>query len=184
MNTKAAKAAGWQDLDIASYVKSAGGIDPFTLIGKDWMLVGAGTADDWNAMTASWGGVGFLWNKNVAFCFVRPSRHTYGYVERSGLLTLSFFDESRRAALNYFGAVSGRDADKAAKGGLTPIAFDDGTVSFAEARLVLVCRKLYAQKLAPESFTDGSIVPANYPKGDFHTMYVSEIESVRIKIDM
>jgi flavin reductase (DIM6/NTAB) family NADH-FMN oxidoreductase RutF len=184
MNTKAVQAVGWKTLDIASYVASAGGIDPFGLIGKDWMLVSAGSGDDWNAMTASWGGLGVLWHKNVAFCFVRPSRHTHGYVERSGRLALSFFDGSRRKALNYFGAVSGRDADKAAGGGLTPVAFEDGTVSFAEARLVLSCRKLYAQNLTPDSFLDRGLVPANYPKGDFHTMYVSEIEAVRGKVDI
>jgi flavin reductase (DIM6/NTAB) family NADH-FMN oxidoreductase RutF len=179
MNTKAVAAVGWNARDIAAYMRSAGGLDPFAMIGKDWMLVGAGTPDDWNAMTASWGGVGVLWGKNVAFCFVRPSRHTHGYAERSDRLVLSFFDGSRRAALNYFGAVSGRDADKAAGGGLTPIAFEDGTVSFAEARLVLSCRKLYAQNLAPDSFLDPSIIAGNYPKGDFHTMYVAEIETVR-----
>ena len=36
------------------------------LIGKDWMLVCAGD----NAMTASWGGMGILWNKPVSFVFI------------------------------------------------------------------------------------------------------------------
>ena len=40
------------------------------MIGKDWMLVCAGD----NAMTASWGGMGVLWNKPVAFVFIRPQR--------------------------------------------------------------------------------------------------------------
>lgn len=181
MNTKAIKASGWKAQDIASYVKSKGGIDPFSLIGKEWMLVGAGTGDDWNAMTASWGGLGFLWNKHVAFCFVRPSRHTFGYVEKAERFTLSFFDEGHRPALNYFGSHSGRDADKAAAGGLSPIVFEDGTVSFAEARLALTCRKLYAQELTPASVIDHSIM-GNYSKGDWHTMYVSEIEAVRTKL--
>ena len=39
----------------------------FDLIGKEWMLVTAGTEDKFNTMTASWGGVGILWNKPVAF---------------------------------------------------------------------------------------------------------------------
>ena len=37
------------------------------LIGKEWMLVSAGDKDEFNMMTASWGGVGFLWNKPVVF---------------------------------------------------------------------------------------------------------------------
>ena len=181
MNTQATEAIGWKKLDSASWIagSSGGGIDPFRLIGTDWMLVGAGTGTDWNAMTASWGGLGHLWQKDVAFCFVRPSRHTFGYTERSDRFVLSFFDGSRRAALNYFGSRSGRDEDKAAKGGLSPIVFEDGAVSFAEARFALVCRKLYAQRLSPDCVAD-PVVLANYPQGDWHTMYVGEIESVRV----
>ena len=37
--------------------------NPFELIGKDWMLISAGTAEKWNTMTASWGGVGVMWGK-------------------------------------------------------------------------------------------------------------------------
>ena len=42
------------------------------IIGKEWMLVSAGDKDKFNMMTASWGGVGFLWNKPVVFVFIRP----------------------------------------------------------------------------------------------------------------
>lgn len=35
----------------------------FTTIGKEWMLVTAGTKDKFNMMTASWGCLGWLWNK-------------------------------------------------------------------------------------------------------------------------
>ena len=65
--------------------------NPFHLIGSDWMLITAGPPEAWNTMTASWGGLGILWNKPVSFCFVRPSRHTRGFMDRSGLYTLSFF---------------------------------------------------------------------------------------------
>jgi len=181
MNTKATAAIGWKTQDIAAFMKDAGGIDPFSLIGKEWMLVGAGSFDDWNALTASWGGLGFLWNKNVAFCFVRPSRHTYAYAEKSDRITLSFFAEEHRKALSWFGAHSGRDGDKAAGAGLSPIVFEDGTVSFAEARLALTGRKLFAQDLDPASFLDKAVVESAYAKGDFHRMYVLEIEAVRTK---
>jgi len=144
------------------------------------MLVGAGDSSDWNAMTASWGGLGHLWNKNVAFCFVRPSRHTFGYIEKANKFTLSFFDAADRATLNYFGSHSGRTADKAAEAGVVPVAFEDGSVSFAEARLALVCRKLYSQEFDPTRFLDPTI-KANYPDGDYHTMYIGEIESVRTR---
>lgn len=42
------------------------------LIGKEWMLVSAGDKEKFNMMTASWGGVGVLWNRPVVFAlFVR-----------------------------------------------------------------------------------------------------------------
>lgn len=181
MNTKATAAQGWQSLSIKDYMKKVQGINPFSMIGKNWMLIGAGSAEDYNAMTASWGGLGILWNKNVSFCFVRPSRHTYTYTEKASHYTLSFFDPEHKKALQYFGSVSGRDEDKAAGSGLHPIFFDDGQVSFAEASLVLVCRKLYIQNMEKSLFLDTSVLPHFYPADDFHRVYVGEIERVWIQ---
>ena len=50
--------------------------NPFTKISKQWMLVTAGSEEKSNTMTASWGGVGFIWNKPVSFIFIRPQRYT------------------------------------------------------------------------------------------------------------
>ena len=41
------------------------------LIGQDWMLVTAGDQEKFNMMTASWGSMGYLWNKPVVMVFVR-----------------------------------------------------------------------------------------------------------------
>ena len=178
MNTRAKKAEGWKSLSLTEYLAELPrGFNPFSIIGDEWMLIGAGTAEDWNAMTASWGGLGVLWNHTVATCYVRPTRHTFSYMERSERFTLSFLGAGHRKALNYFGSHSGRDGDKAVKGGLSPICFEDGTVSFAEARFVFSCRKLYAQDLNPSSFIDPSL-EQNYPEKDYHRMYVGEIERV------
>ena len=51
--------------------------DPFTKIGKEWMLITAKHNDKINAMTASWGGVGVLWGKNTTFIFVSRISPTY-----------------------------------------------------------------------------------------------------------
>lgn len=149
--------------------------NPFQLIGRDWMLITAGTPEAFNTMTASWGGLGHLWNRDVTFCFVRPQRHTYGFMERTSHYTLSFFAETHRAALEYCGSHSGRDVDKVAATGLTPICDETGAVYFAQARLVLVCRKLYGGDIVREAFTDPAVPADVYPKGDFHRMYVGEI---------
>ncbi len=145
------------------------------LIGRDWMLVTAGKPGDFNTMTASWGGVGELWNRPVAFVFIRPQRHTFRFTEREQWLTLSFFGEEFRPALQLCGTRSGRDCDKAAEAGLTPVATPQGNVTFAGASLVLECRKLYADDLRAASFADRTIIDKLYPGADFHRMYVVEI---------
>ncbi len=148
----------------------------FKLIAEDWFLLTAGTgADGYNTMTASWGGLGQLWHKRVAFVFVRPQRHTWGFVENNGLFTMSFFQEEYRDALKYCGAHSGRDSDKAGETGLTPFEPSAGAIAFKEARLILVCRKLYYQDIQPERFLDDEI-DSLYPEKGYHRMYVGEIE--------
>lgn len=145
------------------------------LIGQEWMLITAGTVDRFNMMTASWGGLGHLWNKPVAFVFVRPQRYTYLLMEEHAHFTLTFFAAQYREALNFCGAHSGRELDKVDATGLTPVVGITGAVYFAEARLVLECRKLYAQDLTAESFVDSQIITASYQAGDFHRLYVGEI---------
>ena len=143
------------------------------LIGRDWMLITAGDAVACNTMTASWGGLGYLWNRPVAFIFIRPQRHTYGFVERADFFSLSFFEPKFHEALNYLGTVSGRDEEKIRTAKLSPVAAHN-TVYFEEARLVMVCRKCYHQDLDPTHFLDSSI-HKNYPSQDYHRMYIGEI---------
>ena len=138
------------------------------------MLVTAGDLQKFNTMTASWGTLGELWKKKVAICFVRPTRHTYKFMETTDTFTLTFFDEKHREALDFCGSHSGRDTDKIAKTDLTPIEWEKQAVYFQQARLVLICKKLYMQDLNPALFLDPVIHDA-YPKKDYHRMYVGEI---------
>lgn len=143
------------------------------LIGKDWALITAGDESGYNTMTASWGGLGQLWNKDVCFIFIRPQRYTYEFIEKNELFTMSFYPEEYRKALSFCGTKSGRDYDKAKETGLVPV-FTDGTTSFEEAKLTLVCRKLAFQDMSPDGFLDESIKD-NYALGDYHRIYVGEI---------
>lgn len=145
------------------------------IIGQDWMLITAGNDSSFNTMTASWGTLGHLWNKNVALMFVRPQRYTFEFTEREEYFTLSFFNEEYRQALNICGTKSGRNTNKVAEAGLTPYALPDGTMTFEQARMVLVCKKLYAEFFDPKAFVDTSLVGKIYPTSDFHKMYVGEI---------
>lgn len=148
--------------------------NPFEKIGQEWCLISAGNEESYNTMTASWGGVGVLWNKSVATVYIRPQRYTKKFIDGSDTFTLAFFPEGYKNALTFCGRYSGRDYDKAKETGLTPW-FSDGTVAFEEANLVLVCRKLYAQEMSEDCFVDKYVLERNYPNNDLHTVYVGEI---------
>ncbi|MEI8049221.1 MAG: flavin reductase [Bacteroidota bacterium] len=150
--------------------------NPFKLIDDDWFLLSAGNLETFNTMTASWGGMGVLWNKPVVFCFVRPQRYTYKFMESNELFTMSFFSESHREALNLCGKASGRQTDKMKATGLKPIESPGGSVFYEQARLMLECRKLYFSDIDPAHFLLDKI-NANYPKKDYHRMYIGEIIS-------
>lgn len=155
----------------------------FDLIGKEWMLITAGTPGHCNMMTASWGGLGYLWNKPVAFIFVRPERYTYPFIEENERLTLSFYghDPKMRRVVNLCGAVSGRDHDKVKETGLTPVTTEHGAVTFAQARLTIEGRKLFRSEMKAENFLDTDSLKRWYndePGGSLHTIYVVEIENV------
>lgn len=150
--------------------------NPFELIDDDWFLLSAGGINSFNTMTASWGGMGVLWNKPVVFCFVRPQRYTYKFMESNKLFTMSFFDDRYRDALSLCGKVSGRQTDKMKATGLKPFESPEGSIFYEQAKLMIECRKLYFSDITPENFlVDG--IDANYPKKDYHRMYIGEIIS-------
>jgi flavin reductase (DIM6/NTAB) family NADH-FMN oxidoreductase RutF len=154
--------------------------NPFYQIGKEWMLITAGSPDNYNTMTASWGAMGVLWHKNVCTIYVRPQRYTFEFMESNDVFTLSFFDEKYRDALKFCGSKSGRDFNKAEETGLTVFPTDSGSAGFNEAKLVIECRKIYYQDINPENFLDESI-KGNYPSSDYHRIYTGEIIKVYSK---
>ncbi len=157
-------------------------VNPFTVIGKDWLLITAGTEKECNTMTASWGGLGVIWGKPSATAYIRQSRYTKEFVDREDLFTLSVFDESFRPALNLCGTVSGRDRDKIQEAGLTPMEVD-GTTAFEEAKMIFVCRKQYHQYMGPEGFDVQENDEKWYADKNYHTMYIGSIEAVLVRED-
>lgn len=155
-------------------------------IGKEWMLIGAEHGGIVNAMTASWGFIGELWHKPAAICFIRPQRYTFPLVDGAEHWSLSFFGGERHSELAYFGANSGRDGDKAAACGMEYAYAEVGGVRvpyLASAQTVLICRKMYADDIKPECFTDDSIIGACYPKRDFHRVFVGGIVKCLVRAD-
>lgn len=149
------------------------------LFAKDWALITAGNEQAANTMVGGWGGAGYMWKKPVVSCVIRPQRYTFEFVEREDRLTLCFLPEEYRAALTLCGKESGRDMDKFAAAGLTP-AFYEGVPFVAESRLVIVGRKLYADDLKKECFIDKGPL-RYYEAGDFHRVYICEVEKIFVR---
>lgn len=148
--------------------------NPFREIGDRWMLITAGDSDKANTMTASWGGAGVLWNKNVVTCYVRPQRFTKELIDAKEYFSLSFFPEEYRKQLVYCGRVSGRDEDKLSGCGLT-VRNDHQAPYFEEADTVLICKKIYVGEIHPEGIQYPELDSANYPAKDYHFIYIGEI---------
>ena len=156
-------------------------MNPFSTLDDNWMLITARSGEKVNTMTASWGGLGVLWNKNVAYVFVRPQRYTRELIDESDHFSLNILDhETYRKELEYLGKASGRDEDKIAKSKLT-LAYSNEVPYFQEADQVLICRKLSRQQITKDSFIEAGLAAKNYPTDDFHYVYVGEIEDFLVK---
>lgn len=148
--------------------------DPFKKIGEEWALFGVSAEGESNAMTVSWGETGVLWNKPIFTVFIRPTRYTYTLSEKTDLATLSFFSQDYKKTLSYFGRVSGRDENKLEK---LSHKTENGILTFDNATLTLVGKKLYYTDIDPRKFIDPNI-ESNYDN-DYHRVYVYEIIDVK-----
>lgn len=162
----AVQGAGLTDLFMSIEPRELGE-NPIRLIGQDWMLITAGTPGNFNSMTASWGGYG-MWKVPVAYILVNPARLTFQFLEKEEIFTLSFYDpsEHRDVLRQVFGGTSGRTTDKVKESGFTPMPTNPG-IAYAEARLIIVCRKSFATNTDPE--------------GKSHRLFFGEILSVWVR---
>jgi flavin reductase (DIM6/NTAB) family NADH-FMN oxidoreductase RutF len=154
---------------------------PYDFWENQWVLLTSGdfSSGDFNAMTVAWGSLGCMWSRPFAQVVVRPTRHTFQFMERYPTFTLCAFDSQHRSALKLLGTRSGRDGNKIAASGLTPIAASQiAAPAFAEATLILECRKLYWHDFEPGHFLDPQL-EKNYPQKDYHRVYYGEITAVQ-----
>ena len=150
--------------------------DIFSVFDKKWALLTAGNKESFNTMTVSWGGMGTIWGRPVATVYVRTSRYTHEFMDREGYFTVSFYPEEYRKVLGVLGSKSGRDMDKMNGSGLTAKALQE-SVTFEEAEITLVCRKMFMQRLEPSNITDHDA--AKFYAGDApHDMYIGEVVDI------
>ena len=161
----------------------------FTMFEDRWALVTAGTPEDFNTCTVSWGSMGNVWGPNsgdmsTVTVYIHPARYTQEFMAKYDTFTVSFFPESYRKALGYLGSHSGRDEDKVANSGLTPVVAGDG-VTFKEADLTFVCKKLYEHQFDEAHLADSvkeyyAANPSMYTqvgkdRWEPHYMYIGEV---------
>lgn len=153
-------------------------LDPFEIFDKNWALLTAGTPEDFNTMTISWGMMGTIWSLPCVTVYVRDSRYTLEFMEKQDTFTITFFDEQYKKDLGILGTVSGRDHDKIAMTSLTPTPAGAGT-GFAQAKMTLICKKLYEQRM-DENAIPQEIIDRNYRDHDIHHMFIGQVLEVEM----
>ncbi|MFI3331612.1 MAG: flavin reductase family protein [Rikenellaceae bacterium] len=157
------------------------------LISEDWMLVGAGTKEKFNALTASWGAIGFIWNKPTLTAYIRDNRYTYEFMQQSNNFTVSILEDGLKDAMMICGRESGRDSNKIQKAGLKPVLTPSENVSYEQAKVVIECRKLFVSEISLDSLVcedKEDIKNAFYVKDSaLHQQFIAEITALWIKKD-
>lgn len=154
-------------------------VDPFELLSKDWMLLTSGdlSKNDFNCMTIGWGSMGTMWNKPFVSVVVRPTRHTFRFMEKYGTFTLCSFPAELKDKLQYLGSQSGRNTDKIKGSGLTPEKSTSvDAPCYKEADLVIECTKIYFDDFKPSNFIADYIGPLY--KDDYHRIYFGEVIAI------
>ena len=145
----------------------------------DWALTTVNVNDEHNSMTIGWGGLGVLYRKDVVTVYIRENRYSYHLFEDCEYFTVSIYNKEYKDALTIYGTKSGRDGNKDLLTGFHPIKLDNA-VSYEEASLILVCKKVYQAKLDEDKFTTklAEEFYQNNDDGTRHHMYIGEIISI------
>lgn len=115
-----------------------------------------------NIITVAWAGT-VCTNPPMVSISVRPSRYSYQILEETGEFVINLTNESLVKACDYCGVVSGRDVDKFAKTGLTPIPMEHvHAMGIHESPVNMECKIAEKREL-------GS-----------HTMFIAEVVGVTV----
>lgn len=119
-----------------------------------------------NLMTAAWGGICCSQPPCVAVS-LRKATYSHACIVEKKAFTVGIACESLMAAADYIGIASGRDVDKFAVTGLTPISSELVDAPYAEEfPVVLECRLLHVVEIG------------------LHTQFIGEIIDVKGNADV
>ena len=126
-----------------------------------WVVGSYDAAGKPNVMTAAW--VGICCSKPPCITVsLRKATSTYGNIMARQAFTVSIPSDASMKEADYFGLVSGRDADKFAVSGLTPVKSELVDAPYvAEFPLVIECKLAHSYDIG------------------LHTMFVGEIMDVK-----
>ena len=131
-----------------------------------------------NVMTIGWGLFGILWDMDFVMVAVRPSRHTFNFIEDTGEFTINVPTLDMADVLEYCGTVSGRDEDKFKQMSLKLIKGTSVSAPIIkQCCLHFECQVVYKTRLIRENIPK-EIILDRYPKGDIHTIYFGKILNV------
>ncbi len=115
-------------------------------------------ADRPNLMNAAWGGICCSEPPCVTVS-IRKSRHSYDSIISRKAFTVGIADEAHITEADYVGIASGRNIDKFAVAGLTPVRSELVDAPYAaEFPVVLECRLLHTFELGIHTQFIGEIV--------------------------
>jgi flavin reductase (DIM6/NTAB) family NADH-FMN oxidoreductase RutF len=116
-----------------------------------------------NAATFAWGGIASSGPSAVSIA-VQPSRYTYAALMNRRAFTVNLTPAKYAAEADYFGLVSGRDYDKFAVTGLTPVKSDLVDAPYiAEFPYSLECVVIHTLDLG------------------MHTLFIGEVKDTKIE---
>jgi flavin reductase (DIM6/NTAB) family NADH-FMN oxidoreductase RutF len=111
-----------------------------------------------NGMAAAWGGICCSRPPCVSVS-LRAATHSHGSIVARGAFTVSVPSEAHVVQADYFGLASGRDVDKYAMAGLTPVRSELVDAPYvAEFPLVLECRLLHTVEIGLHTEFIGEIL--------------------------
>ena len=146
------------------------------------ILITTKVGDKINSMTIGWGTLGMIWEKPFFVAYVRKQRYSREMLDQCREFTINVpVGDFPRKALGICGSKSGRDMDKIALAGLTPVEPEVISVpGLKEFPLTLECRVVYSQEQQSDQFND-EITRSFYTieTGD-HFCYYGEIVAAYI----
>jgi flavin reductase (DIM6/NTAB) family NADH-FMN oxidoreductase RutF len=111
-----------------------------------------------NAMTAAWGGICCSKPPCVGIS-LRKATYSYGNITKREAFTVNVPSENYAKAADYFGIVSGRNEDKFAVTGLTPVKSDLVDAPYVkEFPLVLECKVIRTNVIGLHTHFVGEIM--------------------------